>query len=112
MYCPGSSSVARSSSSQPRSSISASSSTIGCCEVVKSDDLTNSVPPQLPHVGSSSAASSDTGKSQSVHRNVPVPATLPDIQAFIGRLLATDSGSSPIRGSKRLQSSLELEAII
>jgi hypothetical protein len=42
------------------------------------------VPPQFEQDGSSSAASRETGKSHSVQRKVPVPATLPDIHAFIG----------------------------
>src|ERR1700761_1515175 len=84
MYWPGSVSVSRVSPIQERSSTSGPPrSSSGCWEVVKSDARTNSVPPQLGQVGSSWAESRETGESHSVQRNVPVPATLPDVQAFM-----------------------------
>src|ERR1700742_4854115 len=93
MYWPGSVSVSRVSPIQERSSTSGvPRSSSGCWEVVNSDARTNSVPPQLGQVGSSWAESSDTGESHSVQRKVPVPATLPEVQAFMRRLLgALDS---------------------
>src|ERR1700759_2102539 len=100
MYCPGSSRPLRTSSSQLGSSTSGARSMTACWGGGNSEGRTNSVPPQLGQAGSSTAASSDTGKSQSVQRKVPVPATLPVIQAFIDRLLATDSGSSVLGGSQ------------
>src|ERR1700744_571803 len=101
MYCPGSVSAPRISPSHEESStVAPPRSSSGCCEVVNSDARTNSAPPQLGQVGSSWAASSDTGASHSVQRKVPVPATLPDVQAFIDRLLGTGlagdgSGAKP-----------------
>src|SRR5579875_1621667 len=88
MYWPGSRRAARISPSHEESStVAPPRSSSGCWEVVNSDARTNSVPPQLGQVGSSWAESSDTGASHSVQRKVPVPATLPEVQAFIVRLL-------------------------
>src|SRR5436305_11045603 len=98
MYWPGWSNPDLRSLSQARSSISGGGSTTAFCAVVNSEARTNSVPPQLGHVGSSSAASSDRGNSQSVHRKVPVPATFPDIQAFM---------PSPSYGLRQLRRSID-----